>query len=402
MTEKQIFKKWFSNEEYYNSNNIRTMIDDNGHSVDIAFIYSGRNRGKSFDISARAIMTAYYSDGKQTFGYVRRLDKEMKMSSIEQYFDDKIPFIKDVTSNKCDCVLAKSDGIYLGLKEVINNKVIKNPVLKIGYFFALNNYEQYKSLQYPTITTLIFEEVFTNGRYINNEINALMSLISTVQRNKTDFIAFLISNTVRRINPYSKGLGLNGLKNQKPGTIDNYKLFKGVFDENGNEEYYYIAVEYLKDRDNELKKSFLEPKRNRLTTISSNKWEEINQYTVATNKIMCPFFSENKVVFQLNNDMFICTVSDVPYNIEDMLSDSDIKEDNNTFTILYIERKTTPIHPGTRVYTNIPTVNPYYSKRFKRIYPIDDIVYQCINNGYCIYSDNLTANEFNQILKELF
>ena len=75
MTEKQIIKKWFSNDNYYNSDIIRNMQTESGHKCDIALIYSGRNRGKSFDISAKAILEAWNSKGSSTFGYIRRYDK---------------------------------------------------------------------------------------------------------------------------------------------------------------------------------------------------------------------------------------------------------------------------------------------------------------------------------------
>lgn len=402
MNKKEFNKKWRNNPQYYNSDILRNTLDDNGHNIDIALVYSGRNRGKSFDISSRALERAWESGGSEQFGYVRRLEKEIKLSNIEKYFDDKLDFIKDLTDNQADSIAALSDGIYFSKLTQDGNKMKKVPLFKIGDYFSLSSSNQYKSLQYPKITCLIFEEVFTTDRYLPNEVTDLLNLISTIKRSRSNFTCFMISNTVSRVNPYTKGLALKGMLKQKSGTIDSYRLYKGTFDELGQEEYYYIVTEYLQDTSNEQRKSLLDLKRDRVTTVSSNKWQELNTYVNASNYLISKYFTENKVVFEFDNDMFLTTICTVPYNIEDIIADTEVKEDNKTFTCLFVERKTSDIKRDTRVYTNRARVNPYCTLKFKRTYPIDDIIQACISKGYIIYSDNLTGNEFNQILKELY
>ena len=49
-----IKEKWYSNPKFYDSTKLMELKADDNHSVDIAFIYSGRNRGKSFDIASKA------------------------------------------------------------------------------------------------------------------------------------------------------------------------------------------------------------------------------------------------------------------------------------------------------------------------------------------------------------
>ena len=406
MTEKQFNKKWRSNPKHYNSDELASSVDENGHKIDIALVYSGRNRGKSFDISSRALEDAWKSKGAKQFGYVRRHEKELKLSNVEKYFDDKIEFIKDLTNNDADSITVLSDGIYFSKEELDNGKMKKVPILKCGDYFSLSCAEQYKSLQYPKITRLILEEVFTNGRYLPNEVDSLLSIISTIKRSRTDFTCFLISNTVSRVNPYTQGLSLRGMLKQKPGTIDFYKLYKGTFDEEGNEEYYYIATEYLKDADNEIDKRELLGNRNRLTSISSNSWDELHQYVHCTNKLICQYFTEEKAVFEWNNDRFMATICTVPYNIEQMIdgykNDEEVTPDERSFPVLYVERKTSMIKEKTRTYTNLARVNPYVSLRFRRMFAIDEVIQDIISKGHIIYADNLTGNEFNQILKELY
>ena len=71
-----------------------------------------------------------------------------------------------------------------------------------------------------------------------------MSLFSTIKRENEHFKMFLVANTVCRVNPFVRAWGLSNFNKQKPGTIDRYKLYLGIFDENNNEKYMTIAREY--------------------------------------------------------------------------------------------------------------------------------------------------------------
>ena len=70
-------KKWFNsnNGEFYDCQHTLDYVDENGHTVDIAIVYSGRNRRKSFNVSATMIKQAFEKNKK--FGYIRRYDKEL-------------------------------------------------------------------------------------------------------------------------------------------------------------------------------------------------------------------------------------------------------------------------------------------------------------------------------------
>ena len=70
-----IKEKWYSNPKFYDSTKLMELKADDEHSVDIAFIYSGRNRGKSFDIASKALLNAWTSQGKEQFGYARQIGR---------------------------------------------------------------------------------------------------------------------------------------------------------------------------------------------------------------------------------------------------------------------------------------------------------------------------------------
>ena len=85
MKRSELFKKYYKHPEhdYELSETMSHTIE--GLEADIAFIFSGRNRGKSFEISSQCIADSYYD--KIQFAYVRRNDATNY--EIEQYFEDK-------------------------------------------------------------------------------------------------------------------------------------------------------------------------------------------------------------------------------------------------------------------------------------------------------------------------
>lgn len=409
MKEKQLNKKWFSNEQYYNSDIIRSMQSEPNHNVDIALIYSGRKRGKSFDISAKAIRDAYLSNGERTFGYIRRYDKELANYKVEQYFADKIQFIKDLTDNKCDCVICDRGSIYLGIMmEDEKGKLKREKVIQIGNTFALNMSTQYKSLQYPNIYTLIFEEVFTIDGYLTEEPAKLLSIISTVQRDKQGFTTFMISNTVSKINPYTQGFSLKGVLKQKSGTVDEYKLYKGTTDSRGMEEYFYICVEYLKDLENEMtsKDKNKKNKERLLSSISSNKWEEAYIFPTISSKVMKEFDTIYTCVFEYNEFKYMCELKRVPINLQFAYeyfidTEQEIEYNSQMMEVCFIQRKTTKITDNTRLFTTNPIVTPLTTRGYFILNDMDETVDKLIDIGHCFFADNLTANEFKQSFDEL-
>ena len=101
MNRKQLFKKYYKSKYHdYEISDTLSYYDDNNRNADIIFLYSGRNRGKSYEVTTQLLADAWYLD--KQFGYVRRYDETSY--NIEQYFADKTEFIKDMTDNECDGV----------------------------------------------------------------------------------------------------------------------------------------------------------------------------------------------------------------------------------------------------------------------------------------------------------
>lgn len=405
MNRTKLFQKYYKNPNHdYEISETLDYKDDTGRIPDICFVYSGRNRGKSFEISTQLLADAYYN--KKQFGYIRRNDATT--FDVEQYFEDKRQFIKDMTDGTRVGVTRSKGKLYLYHEEEQNDGTMRKILdEEIGYFYALSRQASYKSLQYPEVYNLIYEEVLTDGQYLSAEPEKLMNLYSTIKRSKTDFRMWLVSNTVSVVNPYSKAWGIK-LSQNKPGEVRLSKLFLGSYDINKEEEYLLIAAHYLKNK-GDLTKEDAKKKRNRIkTSIASNKWDELNLYTT----IDLNFIKQNAeiletVVFEYDDMMMQGDILEVPNNLLEMYLDENEEEDKikpskTTMPILYIRRKTSKPHTYTRIYTNnADRFSDYVSKGFKQIYQVDKYIAILVQRGWVIGADNLTMNDYYKMWKKL-
>lgn len=399
MDRDKLFKKWYKNEEHdYEMSETLNSTDD---FIDIAFVMSGRGRGKSFEISTQLIADAWY-DNKQ-FGYIRRND--CTIYDVEQYFADKKDFIKDMTDNNCEGITRSKGKLWFFKWEINDEDVRKVLVKECGYFFALSRQASYKSLQYPEVYNLVYEEVLTDGAYLSSEPEKLMNLYSTVKRDKKDFRMWLVSNLVTAVNPYSNSWGIT-LSQLKPNDIKLVKLYLGAYDKNGNEKYLLISAHYLKDK-GALTKEDAKLKRNRIKTgIASNKWDELKLYTNLPINFIKKYEILDTVIFEYDDMMFQVNIMEIPTNlVEYYINNSEenpMNLEKNTIPILFIRRKTSKPYNNTRIYTNNPErLTEYTARGFIIEYKIDKIVDTLIKRGWIIGADNLTMNDFARVYKNL-
>lgn len=400
MTRDKLFKKWNSNPSHgYDLSetfNNETKVED--RDIDIAFILSGRNRGKSFTISTECLADAWYDN--KCFAYVRRHDATTY--ETEQYFADKNEFISDMTDGQADHITRYKGKLFfarIDMDDDGNFTTIR--VKEAGNFFALSRQSSYKSLQYPNIYNLFYEEVMADETYLQAEPTKLLNLISTIKRNKEGFRAYLISNLVSPVSPYSTEWGIN-IASLKPDTINVVKLYLGSYDSNGEEEFLLIACHYLKDK-GDLSKEDLKKKRKRVRTgLTTNRWDEKTLYpTLPYNFLKGKAEKVDKCVFEWDDIMFMVDIMYVPDNIMLVYRD-EIPASKESMPIMYIQRKTSEPFPDTRLYTNNPDrFGPYVSRGFQLIYKIDKVVTILAKRGYFFGADNLTVNSFKTVFDNL-
>ena len=183
-------------------------------------LYGGRDNGKSYTVKEFCLKNAI--ENNNFFAYVRRDELETKPAKVERYFRDYE--IYTLTDGLADKVTVFNQTIYLTkVGEDLKEKRIK----EIGSVFWLGGAEHYKSLQFPEITDLIFEEFLTDKGYDVNEADNLQSIVSTVFRSREGRI-WLIGNTDSKLNPIIQEWGITKeFSKQKRGSVIVYDIGNG-------------------------------------------------------------------------------------------------------------------------------------------------------------------------------
>ena len=173
------------------------------HNILINIIVGNRGGGKSYGAKQLGIDN-FIKKGEQ-FGYIRRYKDDLK-KPMEQFF-------KDIEWEYPDYEFKiEGDKFYIREKSEVKVKWSEDNVA--GYGFVLSTANNKKSISYPKITTLIFDEFLLetgNQRYLPNEVEKLLNLYETVARPGTNHprvVLFLLANAISITNPYFLYWGL--------------------------------------------------------------------------------------------------------------------------------------------------------------------------------------------------
>ena len=164
----------------------------------INFIVGNRGGGKSYGAKKRGIDN--FIKRKEQFGYIRRYKEDLK-KPMEQFFDD-------IRWEYPDFEFKTEKGKFYIRMKPANEKEKWSEKDVAGYGFILSTANNKKSIPYPNITTLIFDEFLLeegNQRYLPIEPEKLLNLYETVARPGTNHprvILFLLANAISVTNPY--------------------------------------------------------------------------------------------------------------------------------------------------------------------------------------------------------
>lgn len=166
------------------------------------FLIGGRGCGKTYATSKFCIED-YLKRGRQ-FLYVRRSQADID-DSLPKFFDD---LIKNDAFPDHELKVGK-DGTLM-----IDGEIC-------GYSQALSTAGNKKSIPYPNVFNIIYEEFLrdTGSGYLKNECHKLLELLSTVLRLRNGRV-FLIANAMSTTNPYFSYFGI------EPGGEGEIKVFK--------------------------------------------------------------------------------------------------------------------------------------------------------------------------------
>lgn len=176
------------------------------------FLVGARGCGKTYACKVYAIRR-FLKTGKE-FVWVRRYKSELKLAS-KSFMND---IIHKFPNHKFTC---DSRGLFIDGK-------------RAGYFMALSMADKYKSVSYPNVYEIYFDEfiIKRTGKYLPDEANVFKDLYSTIDRNSDRVTAFFIGNAISFSNPYFIDLKINELNGRftfdktKMAVVENYTVEK--------------------------------------------------------------------------------------------------------------------------------------------------------------------------------
>ena len=303
--------------KYYSLN---AILEKNAH---YNIIIGERSNGKTTAV-LRYALEHYIKTGGQT-GYIRRWEDDLKGGRGASIFSGivSLGYVQQLSGGCWTDIIYKGRAWYLAAPDPEEDGKYVTDEKPFAYAFALTKQESYKSVSYPHIDTVVFEEFLSRNGYLTDEFVIFMNLLSTIIRERENVKIFMLGNTVNKYSPYFNEMGLNHIKSMEKGTIDVYTYGSSAL---------VVAVEFAdfpsKSKPSDVYFAFNNPRLNMITG-RGQVWE-IDIYP----HLPCHYAPKNVqftyfIIF--DGDILQCEIIDV---------------ENAVFT--FIHRKTTPIQDEGR------------------------------------------------------
>lgn len=203
-------------------------------------IYGERGNGKTFAI-CHLILIAYFDEGLPS-AYVRRLEEMIKQGNIETLFSDPnhLKYIEERSEGRWNYVRYYQRAFTLQKRDPESGALIERDKQPFCRTYAISTAETTKGADRGRIKYVFFDEFITRAYYLTNEVILFQNTLESIIRKRPGVKIFMVANTVNKHCPYFKHMGLNNVKRQKQGTIDQYLLGQAKTK---------IACEYTLDND---------------------------------------------------------------------------------------------------------------------------------------------------------
>lgn len=329
-----------------------------------------RSNGKTYS-SLDMCLEEYSKTGMQ-FAYLRRWGEDIKKKNMSELFSSHIAngAVSKYTGGKYSLVDYTAGKFFL-MERGEDGEVTRSPD-PIGYAFDLNSMEHYKSISFPKVGLIVFDEFLSRNGYLPNEWILFTNTLSTIIRHRNNVKIIMLGNTVNKYCPYFAEMGLTHIKDQQQGTIDVY---------NYADTNLKVVCEYTPSsskkggKESDIYFAFDNPQ---LKMITGGEWE-IAIYPHLTSKI-------------LPKD--IVTNFFIDFN-DELLHGEVISKDTGPF--VFIHRKTTPIKDENKdiVYTSKPDERWNYRMCLtKHSDKLSMFIMKCLRENRIFYSTNEIGEVF--------
>lgn len=358
------------NYKYYSLKNILAK------QAQYNLIIGERSNGKTY-ASLEYGLRKFVENG-ETMALIRRWKEDFRGKRGSHMFDALISnnVVSKLTRGEYETIVYYSGQWWLAKHDENTDTYVKDSQ-PFCYGFALSDMEHDKSISYPTVTTIIFDEFLTRGYYLPDEFVIFMNVLSSIIRQRDNVKIFMLGNTVNKYCPYFEEFGLRHIKNMPQGTIDVY-----TYGQSGLR----VAVEYCSTQNKKSKPSdvYFAFDNPRLEMIKSGVWE-IGMYPHLPYK-----YKSTNVIF-----MFFIKFNDNLVQCEVIQKDGTL--------IVFCHMKTTPLHDTDKdlIYTLEPSAKPNIRLTFLK--PIDNIdrkILQLYRADKFFYQSNDVGEIVSNYLKQ--
>lgn len=194
------------------------------------FCVGPRGNGKTYGAKKKAIKDAI--NKKRQFIYVRRYREEMGLAR-DAFFDDI------VANDEFPDWDFRVNGRKAEMAPAASREKKKRSWVEIGYFVSLSSGQSYKSVPFPNVWTIIFDEFILEKsaqHYLQKESDVFKNFYNTVDRSRDQVRVFFLANAVSIMNPYFLDLGI------RPGELGEMGRLNPLDDGT-----YYIAYHFIND-----------------------------------------------------------------------------------------------------------------------------------------------------------
>lgn len=338
-------------------------------------IIGERSNGKTYATLYKALQS-YITNGEQS-AYIRRWKEDFRGKRGQQLFaaHETNNTISILTGGKWDRVRFYSGKWYLAKFDYNLAKLFYDET-PFMFGFSLNDMEHDKSISYPNVTTIIFDEFLTRQYYLPDEFILFMNVLSTIIRHRDNVKIYMLGNTVNKYCPYFKEMGLSHVADMPEGKIDLYTYGQSSLT---------VAVERCKSPSSKGKASdkYFAFDNPALAMITGGAWE-IDMYPHLPTR-----YNHDNIVFTY----FI--------NFDDNLLQAEIiYVGNSVFT--YIHEKTTPIKNPDEdiIFSEEYDPRPNYFRNLTHpTTPIGRKIYDFFRSEKVFYQDNEVGEIVNNYIK---
>ena len=202
--------------EYYSLKKIKSL------KCQYNLIFGKRSNGKTYSVLYEAV-ERYAKHGEQS-AYLRRYREDFIGKRGANLFASICAngVISQLTNGAWTTVRYNASQWYFAKPDEKNPDKLISASEPFCFGFSLSSMEHDKSVSYPKITTIIFDEFISRIGYLNNEFVTFMNCLSTIIRQRNNVTVYMLGNTVNKYCPYFKEMGLGHVEDMEPGKIDVY------------------------------------------------------------------------------------------------------------------------------------------------------------------------------------